>query len=162
MSVTHIVGVDPGLVHTGVVRLVFRPDEKAVDVAHQAIVGPDAAAVRAWAVPDPHDWPRIFIEKYQPRSHFAGDVRMVEAQANLKTRLPSAQLLLNTGVKQVVRKSLMELLGIWRFTTVTNHQDLRSAGRIALYGMLKDEELNRLLADVVRDQLKGDDWDVRH
>lgn len=54
----------------------------------------------------------------------------------------------------------MNLLGVWKFSTVTHHQDLRSAARIALFGMLKNEETNRLLADVVADHLKGSDWDV--
>jgi hypothetical protein len=76
--------------------------------------------------------------------------------------MPKATVVLNTGVKKIVKRPLMELLGVWSFATGTHHQDLRSAARIALYGMLKHEPLNRLLSDVVRDHLRGEDWDVRH
>jgi UDP-glucose 6-dehydrogenase len=67
----------------------------------------------------------------------------------------------NTGVKTLIRRRLMELLGVWRFATPTNHDDLRSAARIALLGMLKDEQHNKLLADVVRDHLAGETWEVK-
>jgi hypothetical protein len=54
----------------------------------------------------------------------------------------------------------MELLGVWKFHTVTNHQDLRSAARIALYGMVKSETLNKVLYSVVDDHLVGRAWRV--
>lgn len=161
--ITHVVGVDPGLVHTGCVRLVFDPAEKIIRESHAAIAGPNAAAVGAWA------WahgdarnPRVFIEKYQPRSHLAQDAKMAQLQSELRGSMPSATVLLNTGVKKVVRKPLMELLEVWSFPTTTHHQDLRSAARIALLGMLKDPAMNELLADVVRDHLRGSDWHVTH
>lgn len=169
MSVTHVVGVDPGLVHTGVVELIFNTDHKLISVTHEAVAGPDAQAVNDFVtqpVVDPDLWgggtPHIFIEKYQPRSNFGSDLRMVAAVSEMHKGLPGSQVLLNTGVKKIVRRPLMELLGVWRFATTTHHQDLRSAARIAIYGMLKDESLNRLIADIVRDHLEGRTWDVRH
>lgn len=161
-SVTHVVGVDPGLVHTGVVRMSFVPTDKKIIVGHKVVLGPAAAAVRVWAVPL-GKWPdALFIEAYRPRSNLNSDERMVRAVGELKARMPSAVVLNNTGVKQVVKKSLMELLGVWSFSTKTHHQDLRSAARIALLGMLKDEDMNRLLSDIVAAHLKGDDWHVAH
>lgn len=170
MSVTHVVGIDPGLVHTGVVELVFSSDHKSVHVTTEAVTGKDhAKQVKDFItrpVTDPDFWggeqPAIFIEKYQPRSNLNTDAAMTKLLVELKQALPGSQVLLNTGVKKVVRKPLMELLKIWSFSTVTNHQDLRSAGRIAIYGMLKDEALNRLISDVVLAELKGRPWDVRH
>lgn len=163
MSVTHVVGVDPGLVHTGVVRLVFTTSTKRIDIAHEAIAGPDAVKVAKWAHAEARECkPHVFIEKYQPRSHFAGDARLVAAVAEMKAALPGSQVLLNTGVKKVVRKPLMELLEVWSFSTTTHHQDLRSAARIAIYGMLKDETLNRLISDIVRDHTEGKSWHVEH
>ena len=161
MSVTHVVGVDPGLVHTGVVRMIFDPNKKVVEVHHKAIAGADASAVHRMALAL-GDTPHIFIEKYQPRSNLNTDTEMVKAVQELKRVLPNATILLNTGVKKVVKKPLMELLEVWSFPTVTNHQDLRSAARIALLGMLKSEPMNRLLSDVVRDHLAGESWHVRH
>lgn len=160
MSVTHVVGVDPGLVHTGVVRMMFSPALKTVEVQHLAVPGPDAAAVREFVYDEPE--PQTFIEKYQPRSHLNTDARMIEAVTAMRQALPGSAVLLNTGVKKVIHQKLMELLGVWRFTTTTHHQDLRSAARIALFGMVKDDELNTVLADVVRDHLAGRTWDVLH
>lgn len=159
MSVTHVVGVDPGLVHTGVVGLAFNPHTKVLQLKHEAILGPDGPAVRRWIDNEIHLPHAIFIEGYRPRSNLNSDKRMVEGVAEIR-RATGGQVLLNTGVKKVVKKSLMELLGVWSFPTVTNHQDLRSAARIALLGMLKDEGMNQLLADIVRDHLEGRDWHV--
>ena len=74
--------------------------------------------------------------------------------------LKGSTVLPNMGVKKVVRRPLMELLGAWKFSTVTHHQDLRSAARIALLGMLKDPHMNRLLFDVVLDHIEGRTWRV--
>ena len=172
MTVTHVVGIDPGLVHTGVVRFVFLPKKKTILVEHEAVTGQDhTAQAKAWLSKTLHltvhgagmvPGLTVFIEKYQPRSNFSTDPKMSELLTLLRQALPGSQVLLNTGVKKVIRKPLMELLGVWKFSTVTNHQDLRSAARIALYGMSKDEHMNRLLSDVVRDHLAGESWDVRH
>lgn len=168
MNTTHIIGVDPGLVHTGVVRMLFEPRDREVHVEHIAIDGPDAAAVRAWAVghgsrlPNlvTYNRPSIFIEGYRPRSNLNSDARMVEAVSKMRDATKGT-VLLNTGVKQVVSKDLMELLGVWKFSTVTHHQDLRSAARIAILGMLKDEQLNRVVYDVVEAHIRGRTWTVR-
>jgi hypothetical protein len=162
MSVTHVVGVDPGLVHTGVVRMVFTPASQEVWVRHEAINGLDAAAVAKWCQAEAREQkPTIFIEGYRPRSNLNNDKRMVEGVAAIR-KATGGQVLDNTGVKKVVRKSLMDLLGVWSFSTVTHHQDLRSAARIALLGMAKDGDMNRLLADIVRDHVEGRDWCVVH
>lgn len=161
MGITHIVGVDPGLVHTGVVRLVFNSGAQRVDVQHCAVTGPDSKAVKSWVQSDaslPN--PDIFIEKYQPRSHFGQDQQLVVAVSEMSKALPNSQVLLNTGVKKVVKQPLMELLKVWSFSTSTHHQDLRSAARIALFGMLKQPALNRQLADVLLAHLEGRDWHV--
>ncbi len=164
VKTTHIVGVDPGLVHTGVVRMVFVPGSKAVYVYSTAVPGPNAKAVSheiyhdvglQQAAGDPH----IFVEAYRPRSGFSTDERMVTAVQDFKREL-NATVVNNTGAKKVVKQPLMELLDVWKFSTVTHHQDLRAAARIGLLGMLKSEPLNRLLTEVVRAHLRGSDWHV--
>ena len=168
MSVTHVVGVDPGLVHTGVVSMLFDAAARTVHIQATVVTGPDGAEV--WNAVDNGSYPgvksRVYIEGYRPRSNLNSDKRMVEGVAEIKRVLQKERIettvLLNTGVKKVVKKSLMELLEVWTFSTKTNHQDLRSAARIALLGMLKQEPTNRLLADVVRDHLRGSDWNVAH
>ena len=157
----HVVGIDPGLVHTGCVRLRFWPGEKRAEIEHAVFSGTSPAPVRDWTLaPGLRIQPRIFIEGYRPRSHLGTDEKMVTAVNQLKLAT-GGKVLLNEGVKKVIRPELMKLLEVWFFTTPTHHQDLRSAARIALFGMVKDEHLNQVLADVVRDHLDGRSWQVK-
>ena len=158
MSMTHAIGVDPGLVHTGVVSLVFRPAAQMIDVEHTLINGPDAASVAAWV----RGRKNVYIEQYRVRQHFSTDTRMLAVEQDLRAAIPSAKFLANTGIKRVVLQPMMELLEVWAWSRSSHHQDLRSAARIALLGMLKDEVTNQLLADVVRAHLDGSPWTVTH
>jgi len=159
-NIAHIVGVDPGLVHTGVVVLSFLPGAHEIHVDHEAVAGPNGSAVMKWIDSlDLDGDPVIFIEGYRPRSNLNTDKRMVEAVAEIK-KATGGDVLLNYGVKKVVKQHLMELLGVWKFSTPTHHDDLRSAARIAVLGMLKDDELNALVTSVVRSHLQGRTWDV--
>lgn len=168
MSMTHVIGVDPGLVHTGVVSMLFAPQQKKITVRSTAVVGLNPAIV-AQAVDFTESVsqrkiikPFVVIEGYRPRSNLNSDKRMVEGVREIQRAIPGSQVLQNMGVKKVVSRELMELLGVWKFSTVTNHQDLRSAARIAVFGMLKDPALNELVADIVSDHLQGASWDVVH
>ena len=164
MSVTHVVGIDPGLVHTGVVSMTFFPKMGEVWVGHEAVAGPDVSRIQRLVgagVPTQVTACHIFIEAYRPRSAFNTDARMGEAVSQIRAATKGT-VLDNTGVKKVVKQPLMQLLGVWQFATPTHHQDLRSAARIALLGMMKDEHMNRILADVVRDHLNGKPWTVVH
>jgi hypothetical protein len=161
------VGIDPGLVHTGVVSLMFVPDQCLVEIDHEVVLGPDATAATMWAMGRRQrklQWyfvpPKVFIEGYRPRGNFGTNTEMVKAVQEFRAAT-KGQVLDNTGVKKVVRRGLLELLGCWKFPTPTNHDDLRSAALIAVLGMLKDEQMNRLLADIVRDHLDGATWTVR-
>lgn len=162
MKVTQVEGVDPGLVHTGLVSVVFQPQVKTITVDSTAVDGIDAPAIKLWL--ENHRLigvkPSTFVEAYRPRGNLNSDVRMVEGQANIKAALPNARILNNTGVKKVIKTELMKVLGLWHFATTTHHGDIRSAARIALLGMVKNEELNLLLATVISDHLEGKSWDV--
>ena len=158
MSVTHVVGIDPGLVHTGMVSMLFKADAREILLSDRVIVGPDVRATRA-AIPLCGVKTVKFIEGYRPRSNFYGDNKMVQTVAEMAREI-KATVVPNMGAKQIVRQPLMELLGVWRFATVTHHQDLRAAARIAVYGMLKDDELNDLIATVVRDHVDGHTWRI--
>jgi hypothetical protein len=85
---------------------------------------------------------------------------MMQANAEFKSEL-GGRLLQNTGVMQVVGKPLLQLLHVWNFGQSTHHQDLRSAARIAVLGMLLDPLLNQTLFIYVTDNLEGRQWDVR-
>jgi hypothetical protein len=158
-----VAGVDPGIVHTGVVMLKFDQDRHVLKVQHRLVMGLDAHATRAELETMAH--PRglhsvsTYIEKYRPRSGFGNDERMVAANAEFKAVI-GGTLLRNNGVLRVVSKELMQLLHVWKFSTTSHHQDLRSAARIALLGMLLDPVENKVLYDYVVDNCDGRDWDV--
>ena len=159
-----VIGVDPGLVHTGIVMLDFNTDYRRLIVGHRAVVGPDALQSRA-AVEDltghkPYSTLDIFIEWYRPRSGYAVDEQMMLANTEFKRAL-QGELLRNNGVRQVVSPDLMKLAGVWSFSSRTHHQDLRSAARIALLGMMLEPALNQVLYTFTTDNIDGRKWDVR-
>lgn len=160
-KVMHVVGIDPGLVHTGVVQMFFFTDEMEISVTSHLVNGFDLKELEFYTTCSQRGCsPQIFIEDYVPRSHLTTDRRMVEGVAAIR-KVTRGMVLKNAGVKKVVRRELMDLLGVWSFTTSSHHQDLRSAARIALLGMLKDERMNDLLSTVVRDHLDGRTWLIR-
>lgn len=148
MGLTIVDGIDPGLVHTGVVRFVFdqQPEKKLFDlqVYGEVVNGFDIPGIRAQV--GSHKRP-LFVEAYKPRSNFSTDKNMVEGIALIKKEFPHAKVLPNMGIKNVVTEQFMKALGCWKFSTSSHHQDLRSAARIALLGMYKDPELNRVVAN---------------
>lgn len=163
LTVAHVIGIDPGIVDTGCVSLVFKPNLRTLHVEHTVIPGDDAEAVSDWVYHASRPAKQfVFVEKYTPRLKLDSDQRMVQAEANLRRALPEAQFLPNMGIKRVIPQQLMEVFGVWSWPTVTHHQDLRSAGRIAMLGMVKDKQLNAIMADVVRDHLEGRPWRVAH
>lgn len=153
----HILGIDPGLVHTGCVRLTINVPSKTWFVNHAVFNGLDLSGVQSWA--DEVGLNRyVFIEAYRPRSHFGQDAAMAQGVAAMRAAIPGSKVLDNTGVKRVVRPELMKLLGVWNFHTPTHHQDLRSAARIGLYGAMKIESVNTLLATLVASVIDNDGW----
>ena len=161
MTLKLIMGVDPGIIHTGVVGLMMDPVKKEFTSWHETVVGCDPVDVgealerQTYGVPD-----HVFIEKYNPRSHFVHDAEMVAAVNTLKQKLPNAAVINNMGSKKVVRRPLLEQLDLWDFPT-THHQDLEAAARILVFGMLKNDELNEMLADFVRDLYAATPWRKR-
>jgi len=162
VSVVQVIGVDPGLVHTGVVELVFGIHSQNLLVKHGVVDGPDAAAVTRWVQQPRPTKPVVFVEAYRPRQHLSTDQRMLQAEHELRQGLGDATFLPNMGIKRIITRDLMELVDVWDFPTSTHHQDLRAAARIALLGMVKDTVMNGVLADVVGDHLGGQPWRVTH
>ena len=164
MDSVHVIGIDPGLVDTGLVALSLSREKRTVTVQHAVVEGYDVDKIEELVRARPRS--RVFAEKYRPRKHLSSDERMVKGEALLKSRLVQSMhlplhLLNNTGVSTTVKPGVLQLLGLWKFSTATHHQDLRSAARIAVLGMLKDNDTNRLLSDVVRDAINGRPWRVK-
>ena len=158
-----VIGIDPGIVNTGIVVYNIYPTARALSVDHNAIVGCDTQDILAYIklhqMGGPWPWTYLFVEAYRPRSHFDTDARMGAAVNDIKRMGIHIYALDNSGVKNVVSRALLELLNSWNFLTKSNHQDVRSAARIAILGMLKNETLNRLLAQIVFSKINGDsEW----
>lgn len=160
-----ITGVDPGLVHTGVVSLTLWSEIRTWEVHERAVDGVRDADGKVQVDVDgtaqacrDFDSDHVFIEGYRPRSHFDTDSRMEAGVRGIRASVPGSKVINNTGVKQVVSQDLMQLFSVWKFSTSTNHQDLRSAARIGIYGALKDPELNQILTRFVMDNLDGEPW----
>ena len=158
MSRIQVVGVDPGLVHTGVVRFVI--EHGSIEVTSKVVVGPNAAETARWIDEVPRPKAQVFVEQYDQRQHYNSDARMLQAEAEFKRTMPEAVLLRNMGVNSIVTRPVLEVLGAWKFQTTTHHQDLRSAAKIAVLGMMKQESTNLLLAAIIRDHIDGRPWKV--
>lgn len=149
-----VVGIDPGIVNTGIVAYFIFPRERWYTIRHAALDGCKTENILGFLaeylnLSDANPWTYVFVEAYRPRSHFDTDARMGAAVNEIKKMGPEIYALDNSGVKNVVSRALLELLHSWSFPTKSNHQDIRSAARIAVLGMLKNEHLNQLLADIV-------------
>lgn len=168
MAIQDFFGLDPGLHTSGVVHLVIDTSNREVESKHLAIVGDvDHVQAARWFISEQlHDVARrkrrrIFVEKFRERGNaFSQDEEMRSLMAEISKDLGHPyELIDNTGVKKVVRRPVRAVLGLVGFPS-THHRDLESAANIMLYGMLKDEALNRLLADIVKDCISGDDWRI--
>ena len=159
-----VIGVDPGIVHTGIVMLDFHIPLHQLTIAHAVVDGTDDQMTRLEIdrITDgkPLSVLDIFIEEYRPRSGFSVDQQMMVANSTFRSTL-GGKLLRNTGVKKVVSRELMQLLQVWDFPSRTHHQDLRSAARIALLGMMLEPALNQVLFTFTTDNIDGRDWNVR-
>lgn len=164
MSRLVIHGIDPGLVHTGLVTLQLDTRNKGIFVEHLVVDDEDvnhAEAVKQHLIDLRYDTSRVFIESYRPRGNtFSTDPYMRALLHEFRRRFPQATVLDNTGVKKVVRKPLLRELGLDKFPT-THHQDLEAAARILVYGMLKDDDLNAVVTTIVKDKLAGNPWPIQ-
>ena len=151
MSIITLIGIDPGIVHSGVVQIQLSTENQSVDVHYELIDGPDAEAIYDAVTRFYHpDNTVITIERYEDRgTAFQTHGPMRKVENDLKRLLPEAQILTNTGIKTVVTDGLMKLFGVWTFSEKSHHQDLRSAARMALRGGLKHEEINTAMAKYV-------------
>ena len=156
MDSFYVAGVDPGIVHTAAVILYIEPANHRFRIFTKVFDGigqESLESLRDWYHLHETKPIRVWIEAYRARSHLEHDVEMQRAVSWLTNNMKNASALNNTGVKQVVTQPLMELLRLWVFPARTHHQDLRSAARIMLYGMMKDPHLNSILYEIVEDRL---------
>lgn len=153
----HANGVDPGLVHTGVVSMSVNDVAREIHISYQIVMGPNVDAVRDFLSKQAVG--PTYIEGYRTRGQFNTNDRMIRAVADMKAGLPHSKILANTGIKKVVKPELLRVLQLEKFP-VSNHQDLESAARIMVLGMLKDVTQNQVLATRVTDHMNGVGWTI--
>ena len=159
------VGVDPGLVDTGVVAIHIDTLARTFAPVATLAKGLDTeeltrAIERTWSPGYTYSH-FTFIEKYRPRSHFNTDNRMLEGVREFSKVVDNPVVLDNTGVKKIVLPNVMKTLGLWQFSTSSHHQDLRSAAAIALLGMIKNGRLNALLYDILDGTYMANRWYIK-
>lgn len=166
MGALYVAGVDPGLRDTGIVRYRWVMDNNLIEVRPIVVSGGKAEdVIRALATAmGPKD--PVFIEAYRPRGGMNTNARMMALVRDIQQGynhggIRSAKVLPNTGIKSVVKPQLLSLLQSASFGIRTNHDDLVSAARIAILGMLKDDAWNARLTQLVTDTIEGVDWDIR-
>ena len=171
MDAVSLIGVDPGIVDTGVVwvrldrknkimhaqprvwRNVTRKVKGGIEIDQQFLDEIE------WYVRYSGEKTRTFIEGYRPRGRNPGqDQKMTVLVQAIHKVTPNSKVVDNTGVKNVVTDATLGLLGLNNWDIATNHSDLDSAARILLKGAYQDEDLNSIVADVVRDRLEGRSW----
>lgn len=153
MTSKTFIGIDPGLVHTGMVfmTVLHLPTlprasvNTTIDIEYKIISGDDhGRQALLLATPASH----VYIEAYRERGQmYAQNKQMLERMQEFRTMFPAAKIVDNTGSKQVLRREALKKLKLLKFPA-TNHQDLQAAARILIYGMLKDPEHNALLYQI--------------
>ena len=175
-EVIRVVGVDPGIVSPAAVLYQFNLLTKRVVVLTSSVrVGTDLASrlvalqkkrlqkyystVTFWN--ETHQFDHVFIEGYRSRSNFTTDRPMQEQVVEFKTNYSkvsnNTKVLDNMGIHNVVRPKLFRLMGGFNLDRdrKTHHDDIQSAAKIALFGMIKDQELNMLLSEIVESAIKS-------
>ena len=160
-------GVDPGIVHSGVVKLEIDPDKQQMVITPYVIsaTGKEnkAEAMLEGILQVPGILSRSVIpviEGYKDRgTAFATHGTMRELETLLKKGLSHATVLMNMGIRSVLTLGLQEVFHIKKFPT-TNHQDLQAAAKIAVYYGLKDDELNVIFTRILTDHLAGQPWEI--
>lgn len=169
-----LVGIDPGIVDTGVVWIDLDPEKKTINICARVwknVTYREGKVVKVSPTflqeleqeiqKNRAEFPGlyVFIEGYRNRGRNPiQDQKMLMLVQTIHGRLKKSEVVDNTGVKNVVTDHVLKLLSLYHWDQPTRHGDLRSAARIALKGAYGHPVLNLLVATVVRDQLKGGSW----
>lgn len=176
-NITIIGGIDPGRIHTGCVAIVIDDSNQLINVHYRVIPGIEATvrdktyktvdviAAARWV--DQRIFDALFTEDYNPGNYAREDKKMSESLGRMKVQFPPSddpivRYVDNAGINTLIPVEVQKLWGVHKFPVSTHHNDLNSAGKIALLGMLQDKGgvLRELLSRPVRDQLNGNPWVV--
>ncbi len=162
MAHVSTVGIDPGIIHTGCVDYQIDTVRHRILVTYKVFSG-----VQVEEIADHVGTPgALFIEDYNPGNYQREDKKMSEALGKLKLVFPesdSVRYVDNAGINTLIPKTVLAVFGSDVFPVSTHHNDLVSAGKIALLGMLQDKHdrgYRQLISDIVGSFLAGKPWGV--
>lgn len=162
MTLVTVIGIDPGLVNTGVVVLRANTRQHHLNVEHFVIDGKVNHAKQVAELLDSlgYSTKHVFIEGFRERGNqYAQDKAMRDLMVDFRSVLPKATVLDNMGVKKIVPTDILGIFGMDNFPA-THHRDLESAARILIYGMLKDDKLNEVVYSIVSGYVHLRPWSV--
>lgn len=162
--VYYFTGIDPGLVHTGVVMLGIDPKAKELHTDFFVVDGtgkePSEIAREVYAQLPTAYRDQVFVESYRGRANnFSTNPKMQELCSELAR---GRKLIDNMGAKKLVPVEMLKVFGWQRFPG-TNHADLRSAARILLLAVMQanfDIQHTQLLYRILNDYRRGTPWRI--
>lgn len=176
MKLLNIIGIDPGIRDTGLVSLYLDTDYKQFEIAHRVfsnvtyrekkttVISPDyLEGIKGTVIDEAlrrvltHEQ-RVFVENFQQRGRNVFQDQDMLALVRETRKAVRGELIDNTSVKKIVTEDTLDAFKMRRFNVSTNHQDLKSAARILLMGMIKDDDLNVVVADFILDHIEGKPW----
>ena len=176
MTELTLVGIDPGIVDTGLVSIRLDSLRQTIQVTTQVWTGVTSKNGHSIKVDEyflddlagfiQHETMEnsatfTFVEGFRPRGRdMIQDKKMMAMVQTINMSIKGSKIVDNTGIKKTVTEPMLKLFGCSRFQG-THHADLKSAARVALKGGIDIPPLNRLLADYVRDNLNGTPWSHR-
>ena len=172
-----LIGIDPGIVDTGVISIrldtireqwnittqvwtnVTRRDKQALVIDSDFL-----DELTAFVYHEEMENKATFtgIEGYRPRGRdMRLDQNMQGLVQSIHGTIKGSVIVDNTGIKNVVKEPMLKLFRVNKFPS-THHADLKSAARVALKLGINNEFLNRILSDFVRDNLNGSSpWSLK-
>ena len=96
------------------------------------------------------DYDVVVIERFTSRENDrARDNTPVQTIEAIMSCYPEAQLIGNNGYKLTVPDALLKVLGLWKFSDKTHHNDLRASARIGLHWAVMNE-VREVIEDIGR------------
>lgn len=178
MTKVTLIGIDPGIVDTGVVALRLDSQERTWsvkfhfwhvvtyrDTNNRSVIRLNnhfQDGLRAFVEHEEALAPVfVGVEGYRQRgNNMRQDQDMLYMVQAIHKLVPGSQIIDNTGIKNVVTRDMLKLFGVARFNVATNHADLVSAARVALKLGIGITPINEILYGFVVDNVEGTSWSL--
>ena len=174
MQVT-LIGIDPGIIDTGVVAIhldTLRQQWRVTSQVWNDVTKLDKQSLLI----DPYflDELTAFVdhEEMENKATFTGvegyrqrgrdtrqDQKMLGLVQSIHGTIKGSTIVDNTDIKNVVTEPTLKLFQVNKFPA-THHADLKSAARVALKLGIMNDVLNRIISDFIRDNLNGSKWSL--